>query len=187
MPTQDIVMPTQCKHSLYIRSVGQIYPRGLSTHENPTTPQCIYSSTYKLINLQAHQLQTYKFVNSKLTSSSTHKFKNTRTCKLINSSTQNPSTQNLKSLSFILQYRSNFHSVLAKLQVKKQAKSHYLQLLMPVVLSVFRLRTCILHHFTFLVWPKARNLSRPKTHFQTPKSHFLTTILPFLAMCFMVL
>jgi len=57
-------MPTQYKRTSHIRSAGQIYPRGLSTHENPTTPQCICSSTYKLINLQALQLQTYKFVNA---------------------------------------------------------------------------------------------------------------------------
>ena len=136
-------------------------PIDLQTHQltNSPTPN---SSTHQLTNSTAHQL----------TNSKPHQLTNSKTHQLINSSTQRHQPTKLKSVTFILQQRSNFHFVLAKLQVEKQAKSHNFQLLMPVVLSVFRIRTCILHHFTFLVWPKARNLSRPKTHFQTPKPTF---------------
>ena len=99
----------------------------------------------------------------------------------------NSSTQKLKSLSFILQCRTNFRSVLAKIRVKKQAKSHYFYPFMPWCLSIFRPRTCILHHFTLLVWLPTHIFSTPITHFQPLKTHFLTTILPFLAMSFMAL
>ena len=50
---------------------------------------------------------TYRLINSR-------KANNSRTHQLINLL-----TQKLKSLSFILQYRSNFLSVLEKIQVKK--------------------------------------------------------------------
>ena len=53
---------------------------------------------------------------------------------------------------------------------------------MPFVLSVFKNLTCILHHLAFLVWPPTHNFPRPITHFLSPKPHFLTAILPFLAM-----
>jgi len=54
-------------------------------------------------------------------------------------------------------------------------------------LSVFKNKTAILHHFAFLVWLPAHYFLRSKTHFYTPKSHFLTGVLPFSAMFFMVL
>ena len=142
---------------------------------NPSTHKLKTSSTYQLNSSSTYQLNSSS--TYQLNSSSTYQLTNSSTYQLIK----------LKIVAFILQQRSIFHSVLAKLQVKKQVKSHYLQLLMPVVLSIFRRKTCILHHFAFLVWPKARNLSRPKTHFQIQKPYFLTTILPILAMCFMVL
>ena len=50
----------------------------------------------------------------KLTKTATPEYINSSTCKLKDSS-----TQKLKLLSFILQSYSNFHSVLAKKQVKK--------------------------------------------------------------------
>ena len=52
-------------------------------------------------------------------------------------------------------------------------------------LSIFKPRTCILHHFTFLDWLPTHIFSTPISHFQPLKTHFLTTILPFLAMSFM--
>ena len=52
-------------------------------------------------------------------------------------------------------------------------------------LSIFRPRTCILHHFTFLVWLPTHIFTTPISHFQPLKTHFLTAILPFLAMSFM--
>ena len=94
------------------------------THENPTTPEYITASTYKLKKSSTHKLttqttpeyinlQTHQLTNSKkppthqLVSSQTHKF---QTHQLTNSS-----TQKVKIIIFILQYHSNFHSVLAKI------------------------------------------------------------------------
>ena len=58
---------------------------------------------------------------------------------------------------------------------------------MSFVLSIFRLGTCILPHFTFLVWLLTRIFSTPITLFFPLKPHFLVPILPFGAMCFVVL
>ena len=88
---------------------------------------------------------------------------------------------------YILQCHSNFHIVLAKIWVKKQVNRHYFQILLPFVLSIFKNKACILHHFTFLDWLPTHYCLRPITHFQHLKSHFLTPILPFSAMCFVVL
>ena len=112
------------------------------------------------------------------------------TPKLISPSTQkliNSSSQKLKLLSFILQYRSNFRSVLAKIWVKKLVKSHCFYPLTPWGLSIFKPKTCILHHLAFLVWLLTRIFSSPNTCFQPLKTYFLMVILPFLAMWFMVL
>ena len=51
-------------------------------------------------------------------------------------------------------------------------------------LSVFKKKTCILHHFTFLDWSSPHIFLRPITRFLPLKSHFLTTISPLPAMCF---
>ena len=107
-----------------------------------------------------------------------------------NSSTyklKDSSTQKLKFLSFILQYYSNFRSVLAKIQVKKQVKSHYFYPFTPCFFSIFKPETCILHHFAFLVWLPARNFSSPLSHFWHQKTNFLTTISPFLAIFLMII
>ena len=97
------------------------------------------------------------------------------------------SSQNLKKVIFILQYRSDFYSVLARMLVKKWAKSHYFQIFSSSVLSVFKRKTCILHHFAFLDWLPIRNFPSPITHFQPLKTHFLTVILPLSAMFLMAL
>ena len=166
-----------------------------STHwlinsRKPTTAerhQLTNSQAQKLINSQAHQLtisSTQKLTNSKthqLTSLQTHQLKSSPTRQLTSSS-----TQKLKSLSFILQQCSGFRSVLAKIQLKKQAKCHYFQLFTLWGLSIFKPRTCILHHLAFLFWLPARIFSTPKTYFQPLKTHFSTTISPFSALFFMV-
>jgi len=54
-------------------------------------------------------------------------------------------------------------------------------------LSVFGKKTCILHHFAFLDWLPTRIFSTPNYPLLAPKTPLLTPILPFLAMCFMVL
>ena len=97
-------------------------------------------------------------------------------------------------LFFILQYRSNFHSILAKIQVLKQVKSHYFLPFTSFVLSVFRNKTCILHHFAFLDGRQLTIFSLPNTrfwplknHFQPLNTHFLMAILPLLPMFLMPL
>ena len=100
---------------------------------------------------------------------------------------KNSSSQKLKLLSFILQYRSNFRSVLAKIWVKKLVKSHYFYPLTPWGLSIFKPKTCILHHLAFLVWLLTHIFSSPNNCFLPLKTYFLMVILPLLAMCFMVL
>jgi len=57
----------------------------------------------------------------------------------------------------------------------------------PFVLSVFKSKTCILHHLAFLDWLNARNFLSPITRFYPLKSHFLTTISLFSAMFLMFL
>ena len=161
-------MPTQDKHPSHIRSAGQFNALVLSTcespitHENPTTPEYIIASTYKL------------------TTPSIYKLKNFSIHELINSS-----TRKLKYLYFILQQRSKFHSVLAKIQVEKWVKSNYFQPFMSSCLSDFKNITCILHHIAFLVCLPTRIFSTPITHFQPLKPRFLMCVLPFFAMCFM--
>ena len=100
---------------------------------------------------------------------------------------KNSPSRKLKFLSFILQCSSSFRSVLAKILVKKLVKSHYFYPLTPWGLSIFKPKTCILHHLAFLVWLLTRIFSSPNTCFQPLKTYFLMVIFPFLAMCFMVL
>ena len=100
---------------------------------------------------------------------------------------KNSSSQKLKLLSFILQYRSIFRSILAKMLVKKLVKNHCFYPLTPWGLSIFKPKTCILHHLAFLVWLLTHVFSSPNTCFQPLKTYFLMVILPLLAMWFMVL
>ena len=81
---------------------------------------------------------------------------NSQTHKLINSP-----TQILKFLSIILQSCSNFHSVLAKIQAEKLVKSRFFYPFAPLALSIFTPRTCVLHHFAFLIWLRAGDFSSP--------------------------
>ena len=100
----------------------------------------------------------HRLINSRKTNNSrTHQLTNWKTHKLIHS--------NLKSLSFILQHRSNFRSVLAKIWVKKLVKSHCFYPLTPWGLSIFKPKTCILHHLAFLVWLPTHDFCSPKTLF----------------------
>ena len=83
---------------------------------------------------------------------------------------KNSSSQKLKLLSFILQYRSNFRSVLAKILVKKLVKSHYFYPLTPWGLSIFKPKTCILPHLAFLVWLLTHIFFKPKYLLLAPKN-----------------
>ena len=106
----------------------------------------------------------------------THKPTNSQTYKLTNLP-----TYQLKSL----QPHSIFHSVLAKILVKKLANIHHFQPTTSSGLSVFKKKTCILHHLASLFWLPARIFSTPISPFLPLKPHYLTAILPFLAMFFM--
>ena len=83
---------------------------------------------------------------------------------------------------FILQLRSNFHAVLAKISVKKQVNSPYFLPATSSNLSVFKKKTCILHHLAFLFWLPTHYFLRPITRFQPLKCHFLMVNQPFLVM-----
>ena len=87
---------------------------------------------------------------------------------------------------FILQLRSNFHAVLAKMSVKKQVNSPYFLPATSSNLSVFKKKTCILYHLAFLFWLPTHFFLCPITRFQPLKCHFLMVILPFLAMYLVV-
>ena len=87
---------------------------------------------------------------------------------------------------FVLQFRSNFRAVLAKILVKKQVNSPYFLPVTSSNLSVFKKKTCILHHLAFLFWLPTHYFLRPITRFQTLKCHFLMVILPFLVMYLVV-
>ena len=97
-----------------------------------------------------------------------------------NQKLKSSSTQKLKLLSFILQNYSIFRAVLAKIQAIKQVNCHFFQSFIPSDMFNFKKKTCILYHLAFLDWLPTRNFLSPITRFQPLKSHFLTTILPFL-------
>ena len=57
---------------------------------------------------------------------------------------------------------------------------------MPHNMFNFKKATCILYHLAFLDWLSTHYYLHSKKHFQTPKTHFLTTISPLLAQFIMV-
>ena len=135
-----------------------------------------------------HHLNNKKITNHKFASSSHYKLTNPSINRLVNQPTQkliNIQTQNLKIIVFILQHPSDFHFILARKQVKKQANHYHFQPSTPFYMSIFKNKTCILHHFSFLDWLPTHYYFHPITCFLPLKTHFLTTILPFSAMCFM--
>ena len=102
---------------------------------NLLTPQFINLPTHTLINLSTKETYTLKNLTN-LQTSSTHKLTYSKTYKLKTSPTYKPyqltdspnsktyklktsPIQKLKSISFILQRHSNFHSVLGEILVKK--------------------------------------------------------------------
>jgi len=97
------------------------------THDSPTTPEYINSSTYKLKNSSTHKLttqttpeyinsSTYKLINSQTQKKTpTHQLVSSQTHKLKTHQPRNPSTQKLKIIIFILQSCFNFRPVLAKI------------------------------------------------------------------------
>ena len=128
---------------------------------------------------------TIQLTNSiihELNNSRTHKLKNSRTHKLKNSI-----THQLKILQYFLQNICRLSLPSSEKRPQKHANRRYFQPFPILFLSVFWHITCILHHFAFLVWLPTHIFQPPNTHFLSLKSYFLTTILPFPAMCFMVL
>ena len=136
-----------------------------------STRQFALSPFRKFINLQAYQLAN----------PSIHHLPTSQTRQLANSS-----TKKLKSIIFILQYRSNFIAILAKILAVNWANWHYFQLFASLTRSIFKHKTCILHHFAFLDWLPPHYFLRPITRFYPLKPHFLTAILPFIVLFLMV-
>ena len=101
-PTNRLQRPRKPNNSRMRQPINSKYHQPInsktSTHKlkniNPRTQK---TSTYKLKKSSIHELKKHQPTNSK-----NHQLKNS-------------STQKLKSLSFVLQYHSNFRSVLAKI------------------------------------------------------------------------
>ncbi len=103
-----------------------INSRRTITHESPTTTEYTTTSTYKLKKTSTHKHTTQTTPDTsthQLTTPSTHRLKKTPTHQRVSSQTHkfqthqltNSSIQKVKIIIFILQYHSNFHSVLAKI------------------------------------------------------------------------
>ena len=119
----------------------------------------------------------------------THKLTNLKTHHLVNLKTHelnNSPPHNLKRLQYILQNTCRPSLYSSEKRPQKQANWHNFQPFTFLFLSIFKTIACILHHFAFLFWLPTRIFQPPNTHFLSLKSYFLTTILPFPAMCFMV-
>ena len=120
---------------------------------NSPSPHLANSSTYKLISLPPHQLDispSRKFINlqaRQLTNPSIHHLPTSQTRQLANSS-----TKKLKSIIFVLQNRSDFIAILAKKLAVNWANWHYRQFFASLTRSIFKRKTCILHHFAVLDW-----------------------------------
>ena len=57
---------------------------------------------------------------------------------------------------------------------------------MPLGLSIFKNKTCILHHLAFLIWLEVRFFSSPNTPILPLKTHFSIDILALIATYFVV-
>ena len=93
----------------------------------------------------------------------------------------------VKFAVFILQNAFCWPTILAKNMAQKQAIDRSFLSCGFLFQSIFKNTTCVLHHFAFLFGRQLANFSRPIKPFQTLKPHFLTTILPFFVLFFMVL
>ena len=122
------------------------------------------------------------FFTIQLTYSIIHELNNSRTKQLTNLK-----NHELEILWYILQNARRLSLPSSEKKAQKHANWHYFQPNPILILSVFCHITCVLHHFAFLVWLPTRIFQPPNTHFLSLKSYFLTTILPFPVMCFMVL
>jgi len=143
LPTRQLANPST--HHL---TISQIYQ--LTKLVSLSTRQFALSPFRKFINLQAYQLAN----------SSIHHLPTSQTRQLANLS-----TKKLKYIIFILQYHSNFHSVLAKILAVNWANWHYFQLFTSLTLSILKHKTCILHHFAFLDWLPTHYFLRPIIRF----------------------
>ena len=124
--TQNIInsstqkhQPTNSKTSIHeLKNINPQTQKHQSTNSKNINPQTQKTSTHKL---KKHQPTKSKNINPQTQKTSTHKV---RTHQLKNSQAQkniNPSTQKFKNKTviFILQQRSNFRALLAKIWVKK--------------------------------------------------------------------
>ena len=175
-------MAAQDKRSSHYAKGRTNYPSGLIYSRKPNnsrTRQLISLLTHQLVNSKNHKITnapTHQLTNSqthKLDNSLTRQHTNLSTCQLINLPTHkltNSKTQKLKFVIFILQNYSNFHPILAKKWGVKWVNWQYFQLFTSLTLSIFKHKTCILHHFAFLVWLPTHYFLRPITPFQHLKT-----------------
>ena len=143
LPTRQLANPST-------RPLPTLQIRQLTKLVSLSTRQFALSPSRKFINLQARQL----------TNPSIHHLPTSQSRQLANLS-----TKKLKSIIFILQYRSNFIAILAKILAVNWANWHYFQFFASLTRSIFKHKTCILHHFAFLVWLPTHYFLRPITRF----------------------
>jgi len=129
-------------------TISQIYQ--LTKLVSLSTRQFALSPSRKFINLQACQLAN----------PSIHHLPTSQTRQLANSS-----TKKLKNIIFILQNNSDFIAILAKMLAVNWANWHYFQLFASLTRSIFKHKTCILHHFAFLDWLPTHYFLRPIIRF----------------------
>lgn len=128
----DFGISTQDKHPSHIPSAGQNNPLvyKLAKDNNPREPNNyrihhhINLQTQKNINSQTYHPNNSRYINSSTYNpinsqtqkeTPTHQLVSSQTHKLKTHHLTNPSTQKVKIITFILQHRFNFHSVLAKI------------------------------------------------------------------------
>ena len=92
----------------------------------------------------------------------------------------------VKSSIYILQNTSSSPTHSSKNKRSLAGKLPLFSILYIFCFVCFRVRTCVLHHFTFLVWLPTHYFLCPITRFLPLKTHFLTAFLPFSAMFLMV-
>lgn len=167
----EVIFSVYIKHSSITQQLDNSQTHQLTNSSacqpiNSPSPHLTNSSTYKLISLPAHQLTispSRKFINlqaRQLTNPSIHHLPTSQTRQLANSS-----TKNLKSIIFILQKHSCFIAILAKILAVNWANWHNFQPFASLTRSIFKRKTCILHHFAFLVWLPPHYFLRPIIRF----------------------
>ena len=167
----EVIFSVYIKHSSITQQLDNSRAHQLTNSSacqpiNSPSHHLANSSTYQLISLPTRQFTispSRKFINLQayqLANPSIHHLPTSQSRQLANLS-----TKKLKSIIFILQYRSNFIAILAKILAVNWANWHYFQFFASLTRSIFKHKTCILHHFAFLVWLPTHYFLRPITRF----------------------